>query len=94
MEKQLSKKSVKDLFGAIASLETPAQCKNFLRDLCTLAEIEAMAERLSVARLLDKNISYREIGKKTGASTTTVTRIAHWLHHGMGGYKLVLKRLK
>ena len=38
-----------------------------------------------------EKIPYREIAK-TGASTATITRVAHWLHHGMGGYKLILER--
>ena len=35
---------------------------------------------------------YLEIAERTGASTTTVTRVAHWLRHGEGGYRLALDR--
>ena len=70
------------------------ECKAFLRDLCTLSEIEAIIERLRVAKMVKDNIPYREISEKTGSSTATVTRVAHWLHHGMGGYELVLDRMK
>jgi len=44
--------------------------------------------------MVKNNIPYREISDKTGSSTATVTRVAHWLHHGMGGYDLVLDRMK
>jgi TrpR-related protein YerC/YecD len=82
------------LFQAILSLESKDEVERFLRDLCTLAELEAMAHRWEVARLVDKGLPYLEVASKTGASTTTVTRVAHWLRHGEGGYRLALDRLK
>ena len=83
-----------ELFQAILSLETRDEVERFLRDLCTLAELEAMAHRWAVARLVDRGLPYLEVATKTGASTTTVTRVAHWLRHGEGGYRLALDRLK
>ena len=80
------------LCTAISSLRNENEAAAFLRDLCTLAEIEAMAHRWQVGRLLDEGLPYLEISKRTHASTTTVTRVAHWLRHGEGGYKLVLDR--
>jgi TrpR-related protein YerC/YecD len=82
------------LFQAILSLESKDEVERFLRDLCTLAELEAMAHRWEVARLVDKGLPYLEVASKTGASTTTVTRVAHWLRHGEGGYRLALDRMK
>ena len=83
-----------ELFQAIQSLETREEAERFLRDLCTLAELEAMAHRWEAARLLDRGLPYTEVAAKTGASTTTVTRVAHWLRHGEGGYRLALDRRK
>ena len=80
------------LFDAIKSLRTRAEVEHFFRDLCTLSELEAMAHRWQVARLLDEGLPYLEIAQRTGASTTTVTRVAHWLRHGEGGYRLALAR--
>lgn len=94
MEKQLTTKQATELIEAILSLKSAKECKAFLRDLCTLSEIEAMIERFQVAKMVKNNIPYREISNKTGSSTATVTRVAHWLHHGMGGYDLVLDRMK
>lgn len=65
---------------------------NFLRDLCTLEELDEISSRWQVVEMLDKGLSYREIAAKTGMSTTTVTRIAHWLKHGTGGYQTVIKK--
>lgn len=92
-EPEISTTAMKELFAAIAKLDNPAECKKFFRDLCTLSELTDMAERWQVAKSVQKGISYRKISKKTGASTATVTRVAHWLHHGMGGYELMLQRL-
>ncbi|MDA2921835.1 YerC/YecD family TrpR-related protein [Patescibacteria group bacterium AH-259-L07] len=94
MKKQITTKQANELFEAILSLKSAKECKAFLRDLCTLSEIEAMIERFQIAKMVKNNIPYREISEKTGSSTTTVTRVAHWLHHGMGGYELVLDRMK
>jgi TrpR-related protein YerC/YecD len=83
-----------ELFEAISKLESQEEAERFCRDLCTLAELEAMAHRWQVARLLEEGLPYVEIAQRTHASTTTVTRVAHWLRHGEGGYRLALDRLK
>src|SRR5712691_6657601 len=85
-------KEMRELFDAMLSLESRAELERFLRDLCTLSELEAMAHRWQVARLVERGLPYLEISERTGASTTTVTRVAHWLRHGEGGYRLALDR--
>jgi TrpR-related protein YerC/YecD len=84
------------LLDAILALRTRAEARAFLDDLCTPAEIRAMAERWEVARLLDEGqLSYREIAQKAGASTTTVVRVARFLKDmPYRGYRVVLDRLK
>jgi TrpR-related protein YerC/YecD len=79
---------------AILALETPEEVERFLRDLCTIAELEAMGHRCTVAQLVDRGLPYLEVSQRTGASTTTVTRVAHWLRHGEGGYRLALDRTR
>jgi TrpR-related protein YerC/YecD len=81
-----------DLFATIASLRTPEEVHRFLRDLCTRSELDAMAHRWQVARLLDEGLPYLETAKRAQASTTTVTRVAQWLRNGEGGYALALRR--
>lgn len=85
---------MKNLFKAISKIETEGEAKKFFRDLCTISELTAMSERFEVVQQVTEGIPYRTINKKTGVSTATITRVAHWLHHGMGGYKLVLDRMK
>jgi len=87
-------KGYKDLYKAILLLENEDECKRFLRDLLTEAEIKEFANRWKVAQMLDQKISYEEIEKETGMSSTTIARVQKWLTHGEGGYKLMLKRLK
>ena len=84
---------MRELFEAILALETREELERFLRDLCTLSELEALAHRWQVAKLVDRGLPYLEVAHRTGASTATVTRVAHWLRHGEGGYRLVLDRV-
>jgi TrpR-related protein YerC/YecD len=81
-----------ELFGAISSLRNQEEVEHFLRDLCTISELDAMAHRWQVAQLLDQGLPYAEVAKRAHASTTTVTRVAQWLRRGEGGYSLALKR--
>ena len=81
-----------ELFAAIRSTKTQDELESFLRDLCTLQELETLAHRWQVAKLLDEGLPYLEVAERTGASTTTVTRVAQWLRHGEGGYRLALDR--
>jgi len=87
-------KDLHRLSDAILELETRDEVERFLRDLCTIAELEAMSHRWAVAQLVDRGLPYLEIAERTGASTTTVTRVAHWLRHGEGGYRIALDRAK
>jgi len=82
----------KDLFETIASLKSADETQRFLRDLCTRSELDAMAHRWQVARLLDEGLPYLEVAGRAHASTTTVTRVAQWLRRGEGGYRLALQR--
>lgn len=81
-----------DLFEAILSLRSLDEAQRFFRDLCTLQEIETLTHRWQAARLLDQGLPYLEVAAQTGASTTTVTRVAQWLRRGEDGYRLVLDR--
>ena len=72
-------------------LKTEQEVANFLRDLLTIKELEEFANRLEMARLLKQGMSYKAIAKKLKVSTTTVTRTAHWLFQGCGGYANVIK---
>lgn len=96
MEKKMSwtSKKTDELFRAVLAIKSIEECEKFFRDLLTLEEIREIAARWHVAKMIDEGISYREIADKTRISTSTITRVAHWLHYGMGGYRTVLNRLK
>ena len=81
------------LLDAILALEDREEAAAFLRDLCTLRELEEMTHRWAVVRLLATGLPYREIATQAGSSTATITRINQWLQHGTGGYRLMLERL-
>ncbi len=83
-----------ELADAILAVRTQDEAQRFLRDLCTLPELEALAHRWQIVRLLDEGVPYVEIAERVPTSTATVTRVAQWLRHGTGGYGLVLDRVK
>ena len=80
------------LADAFLGLRDRDEVRRFLRDLCTLPELEALAHRWRTAQLLDQGVSYLEIAERVPTSTATVTRVAQWLRHGTGGYGLALER--
>lgn len=85
---------MRSLFDAVLRLRDTDEAAAFFRDLCTLGELRDIAQRWAVACLLEQGLHYADISRQTGASTATITRIASWLHHGEGGYRLMLDRLK
>jgi TrpR-related protein YerC/YecD len=82
------------LATAITTLRSPYEVQRFLRDLCTLPELEALAHRWQTVLLLDEGMPYVEIAGRVPTSTATVTRVAQWLKHGTGGYRVALDRVK
>ncbi|MDF2750861.1 MAG: hypothetical protein K0T00_2037 [Gaiellaceae bacterium] len=82
-----------DLADAVTSLRTRDEAQRFLRDLCTLPELEALAHRWQTVRLLEEGRPYVEIAERVPTSTATVTRVAQWLRHGTGGYRIALERV-
>ena len=84
---------IQELYTAIVNLRSEKEASTFFRDLLTMAEINEFASRWQMVKLLYKGYSYGEIAKKLNTSTTTVTRVAYWFNHGMGGYKSVADRL-
>ena len=81
-----------DLADAIVSLRGRDEVQRFLRDLCTLPELEALAHRWQTVKLLEEGVPYLEIAERVPTSTATVTRVAQWLRHGTGGYRIALER--
>lgn len=91
---KLESKEMDILFKAILSLENLEECYRFFDDICTINELQALAQRLEVAKMLKEKCTYLEIAYKTGASTATISRVNRCLNYGAEGYNLVLERLE
>ena len=85
--------AARSLSEALLALERPAEVRDFLKDLCTPAELEAMVDRWRVAQLLAEGRTYRDIHDATEVSVTTIGRVARFIEQGAGGYRLALQRL-
>lgn len=83
----------RELLKTLLALGNEKEAGNFLRDLLTEAEIREFSKRWKTAKLLDNQIPYSQIEKKTGLSSATIARVAHWLNKGKGGYRLMLDRM-
>lgn len=88
------KAATDSLYKAFLTLEKPNEVRQFLLDLCTPSEVEAIVDRWWVASLLKEGRSYREISEVSGVSVTTIGRVARYLNMGEGGYRLALRREK
>lgn len=82
------------LFEAVLGLQNLSECRNFFKDLCTPAELQALADRWQVAGLLQKNLPYRKIHDMTGVSVTTIGRVARFLSDGYGGYAAAIRHAR
>jgi TrpR-related protein YerC/YecD len=82
------------LFDAVLSLENKDECYRFFEDLCTIKEIQDMAQRLKVAHLLDQKTPYHQIVTETHASTATISRVNKALIYGADGYKTILNKTR
>jgi len=82
-----------ELADAVLSLRTRDEAQRFLRDLCSLPELEALTHRWQTVKLLEEHVPYLEIAERVPTSTATVTRVAQWLRHGTGGYRIALQRV-
>jgi TrpR-related protein YerC/YecD len=84
---------VEDLLEAFTKLETADEVYAFLQDVCTIREIQDMAQRLAVARMLAAGEHYSRIQEVTGASSTTISRVSRALNYGADGYRTVIERM-
>ncbi|KTD22561.1 YerC/YecD family TrpR-related protein [Legionella londiniensis] len=83
---------VEKLMQAIALIQDQEEARRFFTDLCTPAELDAMADRWQVVPLIREGVPYRAIQERTGVSVATITRVARCIHMGEGGYKLIADR--
>lgn len=91
-EPEWTVRSRRALASVLASVPDAAEMDALLTDLCTPAELEAIADRWAVVPRLDAGMPYRQIHEETGVSVTTIGRVARCLDHGAGGYRAALER--
>ncbi|WP_160724251.1 YerC/YecD family TrpR-related protein [Bacillus sp. USDA818B3_A] len=91
---KLRGKELDQLFQAVLSLQDLEECYRFFDDLCTINEIQSLAQRLDVARMLREGNTYHKIETETGASTATISRVKRCLNFGNDTYEMVLERIK
>ena len=84
---------MQELFEGILSLQTVQECERFFTDICTIKELQALTQRLQVAKQLYEGRNYNEVCRDTGVSSATICRVNKCLNYGDGGYKTVLDRL-
>ncbi len=94
MNRKIRNEMTDRLFTYILSLENVEECYQLFEDLCTINEINAMAQRMEVAIMLSEGRTYVDIAEKTGASTATISRVNRCLNYGADGYKMVIDRMK
>lgn len=93
MKKDQFNKDVDALFEAILQLKDMQECRSFFKDLCTYQELNAMAQRMHVAKMLYTRHVFTDIVAETGASTATISRVNRTIKDGEDGYQIVFERL-
>ena len=89
----INQEQMQDLIRAILLLDTQEEAQAFFEDIFTIRELQSVAQRLAVARMLARKVTYQEIAEETGASTATISRVNHSLSYGAGGYQKVLEKI-
>lgn len=90
----LHSKSIDRLFETILNLKTIEECYSYFEDICTIKELQDMAQRLETAILLDEGANYQKISNDVGVSTATIGRVSKCLKYGSGGYRKAIDGLK
>jgi len=93
LDERIRNEQMDELAEAMLTLQTREEAYLFFEDIFTVKELQAVAQRLAVARMLKARDTYQDIAEKTGASTATISRVNRSLSYGAGGYQMVLSRM-
>ncbi len=85
--------SIDRLFQTILNLNSIEECYTYFEDICTVKELQDMAQRLDTAVLLSQGVSYQKIAQQVGVSTATIGRVSKCLNYGKGGYRMAIEKL-
>ena len=89
---RVSSESLDRLYRVILALQSVEECYDFFEDLCTIKELKDLSQRLEVAFLLDRGMSYQQVAAQTGVSSATICRVKKCLDYGSGGYRRAIDR--
>ena len=84
----------KMLIKSLVLIDNEEECARFLEDVMTRKEINDIAQRLLVAKMLSEQVVYNKIVEETGASTATISRVNRSYLYGAGGYTSVFAKLE
>lgn len=87
--KKADDKMIEELFGLIASLQSTEDCKKLFSDLCTVKEIEQMAQRIKAAKLLMEGKTYQRVREECDISSATLSRVSRCVQYGEGYSKFL-----
>ena len=93
LDERIASEQIDELAKAMLLIGSEEEAYRFFEDIFTVKELQAVAQRLAVARLLKDKVTYQDIAERTGASTATISRVNRSLSYGAGGYQLVLDRM-
>ena len=91
---KIRNKSVDDLMQVVARLSSADDCYDFFSDLCTIKELQDMAQRFEMAVLLKGGANYQDVVARVGTSSATISRVNRCLMYGNGGYEKAIKIYK
>ncbi len=94
MIEKIRNSNTDQLFDAILTLKDREECYAFFDDLCTKKELDSMAQRLAVAKMLFDKRVYSDIVSETGTSTATISRVNRSISNGNDGYQKVFDRMQ
>ena len=94
MRKEIHKETVEKLFEAVLSLKNMEECYMFFEDVCTINELNSLAQRFDVGSRLLEGQTYQEISKATGASTATISRVNRLLDDTREGIEMASERIR
>lgn len=94
MNQKLQSEDIDTLYEAVSCIQTKEEFYNFFEDLCTITELQSLAHRFTVAKMLSDGYTYQDISDRTGASTATISRINKCLGYGADGYSVILSRMR
>lgn len=93
MKKERQETDMEALFEAVLTLRTKEECYAFFKDLCTYQELNAISQRLQVAKMLYSGHVFHDIVEATGASTATISRVNRTIKDGCNGYQIIFDRI-